>query len=114
MDKYEVLNFLIENEFYDDAFEFVHQVFERDSLEFRYYLGFVKSFAGNLQEGIQALQQLKKDTKGTEFESIIAGELAAALKLSGVQVLAEKEIHSALLLDPDSIELQEIALDIIK
>ena len=114
MDEYDILDIYVEHELYDDAIIFIHQVFDSESDDYLFYMGMMKSFMGDFEEGVKSFQVIKELCEGSDIESCIRGILATLLSETGRQSMAEEEIAAALALKPNSIGLQEKALIILK
>ena len=113
MDEYDILDIFVEHELYDDAIIYIHQVFDTNSDDYIFYMGMMRAFKGDYEEGVKSFQAIKEICEGSDIESCIRGILATLLSETGRQSMAEEEIAAALAMKPNSIELQEKALEIL-
>lgn len=95
------LDFLIENQMFEDAYQLLIEVTDRNDVKYLFYLAFLEAQLGQSEEAVNTLMKLSKERMSNDVLAIFHGFAADILNNEGFSTDALEEISTALDLDPD-------------
>lgn len=91
---------LIENQLFEDAYQLLYSITDKDDVNYSFYLAFLEAQLGQSEEAVKTLMQLSKENMSNDILAIFHGFAADILNNEGFSTDALEEISTALDLDP--------------
>jgi len=98
---FDELDFLIENQLYEDAYKLLTEIKDKDNIDYLFYLAFLEAQLGQSDEAINTLMKLSQKNMDDKVLAIFHGFAADILNNEGYSSDALEEILNALDLDPN-------------